>query len=95
MSLTHLLRRRGGRAHAPGAPIPTSQCSKSLALECVLQVLVFSLYTVRNGRKYPYYSDELCRVVAYTGGKPELQAKIVAEFSGVVNKVSTDYERNM
>ena len=48
-----------------------------------------------TGRKCPYYSDELCRVVAYTGRKPELQAKIVAEFSDVVNKVSTEYERNM
>ena len=28
-------------------------------------------------------------------GSQELQAKIVVEFSDVVNKVSTEYERNM
>ena len=85
---------RGG-AHAPGVPIPASRCIQITGIGVRSSGASFSLYTVRNDRKYPYYSDELCRVVTYTGGKTELQAKIVAEFSDVVNKVSTEYERNM
>ena len=95
MSLTLLRGGGGGGGTSSGAPIPASRCIQITGVGVRSSGASFPLYTVRNGRKCPYYSDELSRVVAYTGGKSELQAKFVAEFSDVVNKVSTEYEINM